>query len=132
MSWENGISIATRERCGVCHKVSPVGFHVPNDVWERAVPDYFRETVLCVPCFTSFADERMVAWDDGIEFYPVSLRTHLGDDSKKTGAGASVPCGWSRRDEQDGGEWIEIQFADGKRVKVYTEKPLVFIDAEEH
>jgi hypothetical protein len=79
MSWEEGISIATRERCGVCYRVSPIGFHVPDDVWRIAVPDYFRNTVLCVGCFTSFADERMLAWDKAIEFYPVSLRTHLSD-----------------------------------------------------
>jgi hypothetical protein len=77
MGWEEGISIATRERCGVCHKVSPIGFHVPNEVWLIAVPDYFRETVLCLSCFTSFADERLIAWDEAITFYPVSLRTLL-------------------------------------------------------
>ena len=77
MSWEDGISIATRERCGVCHRVSPVGFSVPNEVWLRAVPDYFRETILCLTCFTSFADERFISWDTDIRFYPVSFRTQL-------------------------------------------------------
>lgn len=81
MSWEEGISIATRERCGVCHRVSAVGFHVPNNIWLRAVPDYFRDTVLCVSCFVSFADERMLAWDRDIQFFPVSLRTHLESTS---------------------------------------------------
>lgn len=83
MSWEDEISIATRERCGVCHNVSPIGFHVPDDVWLRAVPDYFRHTVLCLRCFTSFADERMLAWDREIEFFPVSLRTHLEPDARE-------------------------------------------------
>lgn len=77
MGWEEGVSIATRERCGICHKVSAVGFHVPDYVWHIAVPGYFRETVMCVACFVSFADERMIAWDKRIDFYPVSLRTHL-------------------------------------------------------
>lgn len=78
MSWEDGISIATRERCGVCHRVSAVGFHVPDAVWLKAVPDYFRDTVLCLGCFVSFADERMLIWDREIQFFPMSLRTHLG------------------------------------------------------
>lgn len=38
MGWEEAISIATRERCGVC---------------QRAVPQQFRETVMCIGCFTS-------------------------------------------------------------------------------
>jgi len=78
MGWEEGVSIATRERCGVCHHVSPVGFHVPDDLWLVAVPNYFRNTVMCMYCFASFADERMLPWDENITFYPVSLRTHLG------------------------------------------------------
>lgn len=76
MGWEEGISTATRSRCGVCHHVSPVDFLAPDSVWLRVVPDYFRNTVLCVTCFASFGDERMIAWEDGIEFYPVSLLTH--------------------------------------------------------
>lgn len=79
MSWTEGESIATRERCGVCHKVSAVGFHVPNEVWAIAVPSYFKDAVMCIGCFVSFADERMIAWDMEIEFYPVSLRSHLTD-----------------------------------------------------
>jgi len=77
MGWEEGISTPTRERCGVCHKVSPVSFHVPNDVWLRVVPSYFRETPICILCFASFGDERLIAWEDEITCYPVSLRTHL-------------------------------------------------------
>lgn len=76
MSWEDGISTATRERCGVCQRPSPIGFHVPDDMWRRVVPDYHRQTVMCIMCFASFGDERLIAWEDGIEFYPVSLRTH--------------------------------------------------------
>ena len=78
MSWE-AHSIATRERCGVCHRVSPVSFHVPDDLWRVAVPDYFRESIVCLTCFTSFADERLLAWDQDITFYPCSLRTVLRD-----------------------------------------------------
>lgn len=71
--------MATRERCGLCHKVSPVGFHVPDDLWMTAVPEPHRQGVLCVGCFVSFADERLLPWDRSITFHPVSLATHLQD-----------------------------------------------------
>lgn len=77
MPWIEGESIATRERCQVCHKVSPVGFFVPHETWRRAVPRNWQNSVLCLTCFISFADERLLRWDEEIEFYPVSLRTHL-------------------------------------------------------
>ena len=77
MSWEEGISIATRQRCGVCHHVAPVSFFVPHELWRVAVPDYFRDTPMCLTCFASFADERLLAWDREIQFYPMSLRTQL-------------------------------------------------------
>ena len=89
MSWEDGISIATRERCGVCHCVSAIGFHVPDELWRVAVPDYFRETVLCLKCFVSFADERMLRWERSIKFFPVSLALHL--DYQES---ASPPRAW--------------------------------------
>lgn len=78
MGWDE-YSIATRERCGLCHRVSPIGFHVPDDFWQVAVPHPWRSTVLCIGCFVSFADERLLPWDRVITFYPVSLRTHLQD-----------------------------------------------------
>lgn len=77
MSWEPGVSVATRSRCGVCHSVNPVDFWVPDDVWLHAVPDYFRETVLCLGCFTSWADERFLLWDAEICFFPRSLRSQM-------------------------------------------------------
>lgn len=77
MGWVEGLLIPTRERCRVCWKVSAVGFLVPNEIWILAVPVHLREAPMCLPCFTSFADEKMIPWDRDIEFYPVSLRTHM-------------------------------------------------------
>lgn len=77
MNFEIGKSIATRERCGICNKVSPIGFKVPDEIWEIAIPDYYRSSVMCINCFISFADERLIEWDKDIKFYPVSLRTHF-------------------------------------------------------
>ena len=79
MGWIEGESIATRQRCGVCSKVDPVMFLVPDDVWKRVVPNYHQNDRVCLMCFCSFADERLVAWEKGIEFFPRSLRTHLED-----------------------------------------------------
>jgi len=62
---------ATREICRVCWRPSAVGFTVPDRVWEAAVHPEFREKVLCLACFTVLADERLVDWADGIEFWPV-------------------------------------------------------------
>jgi hypothetical protein len=71
--------IATRERCQMCHHVNAIGFHVPNAVWLAAVHRHWQNSILCLSCFVSQADEKLIAWDEGIVFYPVSLRTHLGD-----------------------------------------------------
>lgn len=78
MAWEEGISISTRQRCGVCHQVAAVNFKVPDDLWLRAVPSYFRQTPMCISCFASFADERMLTWCADITFYPKSLAAHRG------------------------------------------------------
>jgi len=94
MGWQEGISIPTRERCGVCHHVSPVGFSVPDGVWQTAVPEYFAQAVMCIGCFASFADERMIAWDAKIEFWPVSLRTHL--NGFETPPILSTGCEWTK------------------------------------
>jgi hypothetical protein len=70
-------SIPTREICGLCHRVSPVGFWVPNDVWAEVVHPHYRESVHCLSCFIERADEKLVKWDRVITFRPTSLRTHI-------------------------------------------------------
>jgi len=67
---------ATREICKVCYRPNAVGFTVPDSVWKQVVPEALRGSVLCLQCFTTLADEVMIAWDEGIKFYPVSLYTH--------------------------------------------------------
>lgn len=67
---------AHREICSLCHEVSRVGFHVPNDVWELAVHHSQRNSLMCLACFTRLADERGVRWDAGIRFFPVSRIAH--------------------------------------------------------
>ena len=69
--------IPTRERCGVCHHISPVGFWVPNEIWEAVVHPHYIAAIHCLNCFTSRADEKLIPWDKAIKFYPISFHTHL-------------------------------------------------------
>jgi len=69
--------IASREICKICYHVNAVGFSVPDEVWAAVVPSHLRDRVICLSCFTRLADEKMVEWDRAIEFWPVSLVTHL-------------------------------------------------------
>lgn len=61
-----------RETCKCCWTPSPVGFHVPDELWRAVVPERLQEEVLCIMCFARLADEAMVYWEKGIELFPVS------------------------------------------------------------
>lgn len=69
--------MATREICKACWRPSPVGFSVPDDIWARVRPERLPGDVLCIMCFARLADEQLIEWDTAIEFFPVSLVTHL-------------------------------------------------------
>ena len=73
------MSVPTRERCAACQQISPVGFYVPNKVWTAVVHPFFQNSILCLRCFISRADEKLIAWDEVIKLYPVSLASHLVD-----------------------------------------------------
>jgi len=66
----------SREICKLCYHPNPVGFDVPDDVWAAVVPSEYRNRVVCLPCFVRLADEKLIAWDTDIQFYPVSVATH--------------------------------------------------------
>lgn len=68
----------TREICKACNQISAVGFSVPDEMWEVAVPSHLRNGVLCIACFVRFADEQLIPWDRVIQFHPVSLALHHG------------------------------------------------------
>ena len=67
----------SREICKLCYHVNPVGFRVPDEIRNAVVPPHVRGQVVCLSCFTRLADEKCIAWDRQIEFFPVSLATHL-------------------------------------------------------
>lgn len=68
--------MATREICKCCGTINAVGFAVPDGVWNQAVPIKWSSGVLCLNCFTRFADEARIQWDESIQFFPVSRVTH--------------------------------------------------------
>jgi hypothetical protein len=70
-------NVASREICSICSHVNRIGFHVPDEVWRAVVPGDWQDHVLCLECFARLADEKLVAWDRSIDFFPVSMATHL-------------------------------------------------------
>jgi hypothetical protein len=71
----NGETFTTREFCGRCHRLSPVGFHATPHIW-RAVAGRWMHDILCLTCFTTLGDEKGIQWEIGMDFYPVSFFTH--------------------------------------------------------
>lgn len=74
------MGIIPRETCSICFHVNRVGFSVPDKTWERIVPFQFKNSTVCLLCFTRLGDEKLIQWDVGIRFFPVSMKTHV--DSK--------------------------------------------------
>lgn len=70
-------SIPMRETCCVCGKISPIGFHVPDEVWTEVVHPSNICGVHCLGCFIARADDKLIDWDQDIKFFPVSMRTHI-------------------------------------------------------
>lgn len=66
-----------REICGLCHRVSPVGFWVPNEIWEAVVHSSRMHDIHCLTCFIERADEKLIDWSKDIKFYPTSLKEHI-------------------------------------------------------
>lgn len=56
-----------------------MSFHVPREIWQMAVNPHWQNSVLCLMCFISQADEKLIRWEQGIRFLPTSLRTQLED-----------------------------------------------------
>lgn len=67
----------SREICRICFGANPLGFYVPDSVWDAVVPSELRQKVICFSCFARLADEKLIPWDEQIKFYPVSMNTHL-------------------------------------------------------
>ena len=71
--------IPHREFCSLCHKVNRVGFWVPDGIWKAVVHRTMINSIICLNCFTAFADEKLIDWSKDIKLYPVSLRANAED-----------------------------------------------------
>ena len=69
--------LLSREICRICFRANPVGFTVPDEIWKAAIPPEHLSSVVCMSCFARLADEKLIPWDRDIEFYPVSMYSHL-------------------------------------------------------
>lgn len=72
-----GRNNTSREICKICYHVNRVGFLVSDEIWMLVIPEKFQSCVVCLSCFTELADEKLVAWDRDIKFYPVSFASHF-------------------------------------------------------
>lgn len=66
----------SREICKLCFDIIRVGFHVPNEIWQKVVLRGYEQETICLKCFTRIADEKSIKWDVEIKFYPISFVTH--------------------------------------------------------
>lgn len=69
--------IPKRQTCGVCGQTPCLDFKVANWVWKEAVHPSRINDIHCFDCFRSRADEKLLPWDKSIEFFPVSMYTHI-------------------------------------------------------
>ena len=49
-----------RQTCKACWRVDKLNFDVPDDVWASVVPPEFRDRVVCLACFDTFARKNNV------------------------------------------------------------------------
>lgn len=66
-------TLPARPRCSYCRRYYSVDFFVPDAMWALVVHEAKRANAACLVCFTMMADERLVRWDEDIEFRPISL-----------------------------------------------------------
>lgn len=74
-TWAEQGGICVREICQRCQQISRVGFWASNEMWELVAGRDWKDSILCLVCFTILGDEKGLAWDERIEFLPVSFKT---------------------------------------------------------
>lgn len=55
-----------RQKCKVCGQADGFDFHVPDEIWEAAVPARWRKRVVCLRCFDAFARQRGVDYSTSL------------------------------------------------------------------
>ncbi len=67
----------TRKTCKICNNANKIRFHVSDYIWALVIPKDKINNIVCLGCFTKLADEKLIAWVNNIQFYPISLCTSL-------------------------------------------------------
>jgi hypothetical protein len=49
-----------RQTCKVCRQLDKLNFDVPDEIWNAVVPGAFRQQVVCLGCFDTFARKNNV------------------------------------------------------------------------
>ena len=75
------------QACKACGRRDKTDFHVPDEVWERVVPERLRDRVVCLACFDGFAKER------GVEYAPyLSLLYFAGEQASLAFVPTTCSC----------------------------------------
>ena len=67
----NYSKVPTRSKCQNCKKVMVLYFIVPNELWYQLIKSSERSMEICIDCFASKGDEKMIDWSKDIKFYPL-------------------------------------------------------------
>lgn len=62
---------AQRSSCKACGSVTALDFQVSPEIWSAAVPEAWRDLVLCLDCFDALAAVRGVDYRQGMARYPL-------------------------------------------------------------
>ncbi len=74
---QNEKRVSHRQFCSLCHKVYPLDWVVPDNIWEAALHKSMWNSLVCLNCFIPMADEKLISWDLKIQIYPTSLKSHI-------------------------------------------------------
>lgn len=75
--------IPTRMTCSICGNVHKFDFEVPNEMWQEVIIERFQKSPVCLECFTTRADERLLKWDEFLKItFACSLATQIEIQNK--------------------------------------------------
>lgn len=57
----------TYPKCKVCGRIDKFDFNVPDEIWNKIVPEEFHNRVVCLSCFDDFAKEKDISYDNYIK-----------------------------------------------------------------
>jgi hypothetical protein len=60
------LRVSNRPICKVCRYEDKFDFKVPDEIWNKVVPDKYRRRVVCLKCFDQFAFTRGVKYSDSL------------------------------------------------------------------